>query len=361
MNVVIVIDSLMGGGAEKVMLTLAEKMAKLHHNITILSLASSVEYDIPDIVNVDNLFPDRASKVDRFWQRKKSVLALETWFEKKQSEVGHIDLVLSNLDRSNNLLSKSNVKNVHFVIHNSVNAELARQKKLGPFSYLYLKKSKQNLNRKSLVCVSKGVEKEITQGDLINPSAITTIYNPFDFEKIRQQASEQNNNILNEPYLIHVGRLAKQKRHDILFSAFAKLDKKYKLVLLCNKPAKALKLAQQYGIEKQLVVPGFQQNPYNWIKHAEALLLSSDFEGFGNVIVEALAVGTPVVSTNCTFGPSEILTGELSKYLVPIQQSETLANAVKQVLADKPNVENADILKQVQAEQVALQYLALVN
>ena len=111
MNVVIVIDSLMGGGAEKVMLTLAEKMAKLHHNITILSLASSVEYDIPDIVNVDNLFPDRASKVDRFWQRKKSVLALETWFEKKQSEVGHIDLVLSNLDRSNNLLSKSNVKN----------------------------------------------------------------------------------------------------------------------------------------------------------------------------------------------------------------------------------------------------------
>lgn len=235
------------------------------------------------------------------------------------------------------------------------------QKKLGPFSYLYLKKSKQNLNGKSLICVSKGVEKEITQGDLINPSAIATIYNPFDFEKIRQQANEQNNNIPNEPYLIHVGRLAKQKRHDILFAAFAKLDKKYKLVLLCNKQAKALKLAQQYGIEKQLVVPGFQQNPYNWIKHAKALMLSSDFEGLPTVLIEALAVGTPVVSTNCTFGPSEILTGELSKYLVPVQQSEALANAVKQVMADKTNVENAEILKQVQAEQVALQYLALAN
>ncbi|WP_024611247.1 glycosyltransferase [Pseudoalteromonas sp. TB64] len=360
MNIVIVIDSLVGGGAEKVMLTLAEKIAQ-QHNVTILSLANSIEYSIPKVLNVESLFAHRASKVDRFWQRKNSVLKLEAWFEKKQSEIGDIDLVLSNLDRSNNLLSKSNIKNVHFVIHNSVNAELARQKKLGPFSYLYLKKSKQNLNGKSLICVSKGVEKEITQGDLINPSAIATIYNPFDFEKINQQANEQNNNIPNEPYLIHVGRLAKQKRHDILFAAFAKLDKKYKLVLLCNKPAKALKLAQQYGIEKQLVVPGFQQNPYNWIKQAEALLLSSDFEGFGNVIVEALAVGTPVVSTNCTFGPSEILTGELSKYLVPVQQSEALANAVKQVLADKPNVENADILKQVQAEQVALQYLALAN
>ena len=68
-----------------------------------------------------------------------------------------------------------------------------------------------------------------------------------------------------------------------------------------------------------------------------------------------------IVSTNCTFGPSEILTDELSNYLVPVQQSEALANAVKQVLADKPNVENAKILKQVQADQVALQYLALVN
>jgi glycosyltransferase involved in cell wall biosynthesis len=361
MNVVIVIDSLVGGGAEKVMLTLAEEVVKLQHNVTILSLASSVEYDIPDMVNVDSLFSDRASKVDRFWQRKNSVLRLEAWFEKKQSEIGSIDLVLSNLDRSNNLLARSNIRNVHFVIHNSVNAELARQKKLGPFSYLYLKKSKQNLNGKSLICVSKGVEKEITQGDLIRPSAITTIYNPFDFEKINQQANEQNSNIPSEPYLIHVGRLAKQKRHDILFAAFAKLDKKYKLVLLCNKPAKALKLAQEYGIEKQLVVPGFQQNPYNWIRHAKALILSSDFEGFGNVIVEALAVGTPVVSTNCTFGPNEILTGELSKYLVPAGQSEALADAVKQVLADKPNVKNAEILKQVQAEQVALQYLALVN
>ena len=360
MNIVIVIDSLVGGGAEKVMLTLAEKITQ-QYNVTILSLANSIEYSIPKVLNVESLFAHRASKVDRFWQRKNSVLKLEAWFEKKQSEIGDIDLVLSNLDRSNNLLSKSNIKNVHFVIHNSVNAELARQKKLGPFSYLYLKKSKQNLNGKSLICVSKGVEKEITQGDLINPSAIATIYNPFDFEKINQQANEQNNNIPNEPYLIHVGRLAKQKRHDILFAAFAKLDKKYKLVLLCNKPAKAFKLAQQYGIEKQLVVPGFQQNPYNWIKQAEALVLSSDFEGLPTVLIEALAVGTPVVSTNCTFGPSEILTGELSKYLVPIQQSEALANVVKQVLADKPNVENADILKQVQAEKVAQQYLALAN
>jgi glycosyltransferase involved in cell wall biosynthesis len=336
-------------------------MADQLHNVTILSLANSVEYDIPDVLNVESLFSDRASKVDRFWQRKSSVIKLEAWFKSKQDQAGSIDLVLSNLDRSNNLLSQSNIKNVHFVIHNSVNAELTRQKKLGPLSYFYLKKSKQNLNSKSLICVSKGVENEIVQGNLIKPSAIATIYNPFDLKKINEQASKPNNNIPDSPYIIHVGRLAKQKRHDILFKAFAKLDKKYTLVLLCNKPAKALKLAQQYGITEQLIVPGFEQNPYNWILHAKALVLSSDFEGLPTVLIEALAVGTPVVSTDCTFGPSEILTGELSKYLVPVQQSEQLAKAIEQVLADKPNVVNADILQQVNAQRVAKQYLALAN
>lgn len=358
MNIVIVIDSLAGGGAEKVMLTLAEQLIKAHC-VTILSLANKFEYTICEQLKVESLFIDKATKVDRFWKINKSVAKLEAWFSNKQHEIGAIGLVLSNLDRSNNLLAKSAVKNVHFIMHNSVNAELARQKKLGPFSYRYLKKSKQNLNGKSLVCVSKGVEQEITQGDLITPSAITTIYNPFNLADIKRQSDEINTQIPQSPYLIHVGRLAKQKRHDILFAAFAKLDKKYKLVLLCNKPAKALKLAKEYGIAEQLIVPGFEQNPYNWIKHAQALVLSSDFEGLPTVLIEALAVGTPVVSTNCTFGPSEILTSELANYLVPIRNSEQLATKIKHCLANKPNVESAEILQKVSAEQVAQQYLAL--
>ena len=358
MNVVIVIDSLAGGGAEKVMLTLAQQLIK-EHCVTILSLADNFEYAIPEQIKVESLFTDRASKVDRFWKINKSVAKLEAWFSNKKQDIGAIDLVLSNLDRSNNLLAKSAVENVHFIMHNSVNAELARQKKLGPFSYRYLKKSKQNLNNKSLVCVSKGVEQEITQGNLITPSAITTIYNPFNLADIKRQSNEVNTAIPQSPYLIHVGRLAKQKRHDILFAAFAKLDKKYKLVLLCNKPAKAFKLAKEYGIAERLVVPGFEQNPYNWIKHAQALVLSSDFEGLPTVLIEALAVGTPVVSADCTFGPSEILTGELANYLVPVGNSEELAAKIKHVLANKPSVESADILQKVDAKLVAQQYLAL--
>lgn len=361
MNIVIVIDSLVGGGAEKVMLTLAQEMVSKAHNVTILSLAQNIEYDIPNTLSVESLFSGRATKVDRFWQIKKNVKVLEAWFEQKLLQLGSIDLVLSNLDRSNNLLAKSKIENIHFVVHNSVNAELARQKKLGPLSYLYLKKSKQNLNGKSLICVSKGVEEEIKQGNLISPSAIKTIYNPFNFKEINEQANESNINIPDTPYLIHVGRFAKQKRHDVLFDTFAKLDKKYKLVLLCNKKEKAFKLAKQYGIENQLIVPGFEQNPYNWIKQAKALVLSSDFEGLPTVLIEAIALGTPVVSTNCNFGPNEILTEELSKYLVPTEQSELLAKAIEDVLINSPDMKKATILKKVSADAVADQYLAMAR
>ena len=115
MNIVIVIDSLVGGGAEKVMLTLAQEMVLKDHNVTILSLAQNIEYDIPTTLNVESLFSGRATKVDRFWQIKKNIRVLETWFEQKLRQLGSIDIVLSNLDRSNNLLAQSKIKNIHFV------------------------------------------------------------------------------------------------------------------------------------------------------------------------------------------------------------------------------------------------------
>ena len=360
-NIAIVIDDLSGGGAEKVMLTLSAALIKLGHKVTLLSLSGERDYPIPEGLNLEILFQENRSNPDRFWRLSSSVSQLETWFSDRQKVHGKFDLVLSNLDKSNNLLAKSNIQRVFYVIHNSIEQELQRQQKLGPLAYNYLKKSKQNLSGKHLVCVSKGLKREIIQGSIIHPESIRTIYNPFDREQVVEQSKMHNDAIPTSPYLIHVGRLARQKRHDVLFEAFSQVDEKYKLVLLCNKPDRARKLAHKFGVQDRLVLPGFQTNPYNWIKNAEALVLSSDYEGLSMVLLEALAVGTKVVSTRCPHGPSEILTGEMSRFLVPMQNPKALALTINEVLKTDFDCENAEILEKVKAEGVASQYLGLID
>ena len=137
--------------------------------------------------------------------------------------------------------------------------------------------------------------------------------------------------------------------------------KALKLVLLCNKPEKALKIAEKYGVAHRLILPGFQENPYNWIKRAQVLVLSSDYEGFGNVLFEAIAVNTHVVSTKCPHGPDEILTGELRDYLVPRRDPKALAEAINSALVSQLNLSKADILTKVGACKIAKQYLSLTD
>ncbi len=361
-NIAIVIDGLTGGGAERVMISLATELVASGHQVTILSLSNRCDYVIPEGINVCYLFAHKASKVDRFWQVKASIAKLENWFSNFEKQCGKaFDLVLSNLDRSNNLLAQSSIQSIYYIVHNSVEEELKRQKKLGPIAYWYLLQSKKNLSGKNLITVSKGIEQEISRGNIISPNSIMTIYNPFDIEDIKQRAIIDNNNIPNEDYIIHVGRLAKQKRHDILFLALAQVTVDVKLVLLCNKPEKALKLAKKYGVADRIILPGFQTNPYNWIKRAKALVLSSDYEGLPTVLLEAIALDTKVVSCDCPHGPEEILTGPLSDYLVPRRDPNALAKAIDKVLIEKVKLIEAHILTKVSSDKIAQQYLALAN
>jgi glycosyltransferase involved in cell wall biosynthesis len=360
-NIAIVIDSLAGGGAERVMISLAAELVSQGHNLTILSLSNRCDYAIPDGIKVCYLFDHKASKVDRFWQVKQSIAKLEAWFIKESEHCSPFHLVLSNLDRSNNLLAQSSIQSVYYIIHSNVDAELQQQRRFGPLSFWYLLKSKRNLSGKNLIAVSKGITEAILHGNNILPKSICTIYNPIDIKHIQQQSLLLATKIPKEPYIIHVGRLARVKRHDILFSALALVTTDVKLVLLCNKPDKALKLAEKYGVADRLILPGFQDNPYNWIKRAQALVLSSDYEGLPTVLLEALAVNTKVVSTDCPHGPDEILTGPLSDFLVPRRDPKVLAEAIDNVLKSDLNVNEADILSKVSASEIAQQYLNLAD
>jgi glycosyltransferase involved in cell wall biosynthesis len=106
-------------------------------------------------------------------------------------------------------------------------------------------------------------------------------------------------------------------------------------------------------------VVGFESNPYPWIKHARMLVLCSDYEGFGNVLVESLVIGTPALSTNCFSGPSEIFTDSMRECLVPTNDTEALAKKMKSFYVKPPKIDRL-VLERFEAETVAKQYLELI-
>jgi glycosyltransferase involved in cell wall biosynthesis len=131
------------------------------------------------------------------------------------------------------------------------------------------------------------------------------------------------------------------------------------LVLLTNHPDKVMRLAARFGVADRVRAVAFRQNPYPWMAHASLVVLSSDYEGFPLVAVEALACGTPVVSTDCPHGPSEILTGALARGLAPMGDPAALAARIRDLLARPPDLAGAEILSQVEASAIAARYAAL--
>jgi glycosyltransferase involved in cell wall biosynthesis len=354
MRIAILIDSLAGGGAEKVMLTLACAFNELGHNCHIICLYNACQYDIPKSVPV-HFF--RESGILQVMVRAKRY---KDFLQQIEDQQGRFELYLSNLDKTNTLAAKLNLPNAFFVIHNSVRDALAGRYRQ-PFKWLQMRKALQALSGQHLVAVSEGVKSGILQSSLIKPASIRTIYNPLDKANLLRDAQQFDAAIPQENYIIHVGRVARQKRHDILFSALSQTASDIKLVCLCRNINKARRIAARYGVLDRVIFPGFKTNPYPWIKAAKCLVLSSDFEGFAMVLVEALICNVRVVSTDCDFGPREILTGSLANFLVPVGDATALANKIDEALAQTGKLDLPHILTEVEVAVVANRYLALAT
>jgi len=197
-----------------------------------------------------------------------------------------------------------------------------------------------SLYRKSLlktIYKLPNVKKIITLNNNYSLKNTKTIYNPLNLDCIAKEL------IAPKPfefdYILAIGRLNRQKGFDILIKAFAKsaLKNTVKLVILGEgKERKNLeKLIVKLDLKNQVLLFGKVDNPFIYIKYAKFFILSSRYEGFPVVLLEALACGTPVVATNCETGTSEIIDNGKNGLLVPVEDEEALKLAMEKLFYDR--------------------------
>jgi glycosyltransferase involved in cell wall biosynthesis len=190
-----------------------------------------------------------------------------------------------------------------------------------------------------IVAISEGVADDLRSNTSLK--RIHVIYNPVVTEQLRQQAAKPVDHpwfSKDIPVVLGVGRLVDQKDFETLVRAFAHLrdQRNAKLVIYGDgkKRSDLELLIDNLGIEEDVDLPGFTDNPYKYMANADVFVNSAKHEGFGNVIIETMATGTPIVATDCPGAPAELLSnGEFGR-LVPVGNPEPMAEGINEILED---------------------------
>lgn len=354
--IVQIIDELSGGGAQRSTLKIAKGLSTLGHNVHLVSVYDlKPDYPIDFLKNYYTLGYKKKKLFKNIIYSKK----LKKLLSEIEKEEGNIDLILGNLGLSHKLMSLIGLDQAFYTIRNTLSTSKLDVRK-GRSRVKKAKQIKKFYSTKKLISVSKGVREDLKVEFGIDPEENFVIYNPFDFEEIRELAMKDGNEYEDEDYIIHVGRFVDAKRHDVLLEAYAKSKSNLKLLLLGQggNEDKIKDLVKKLNLEDKVIFAGFKSNPYPYIKAAKMMVLSSDFEGLPTVLIESLILDTPVVSTDCKSGANEILTHKLSSFLSPPGDSEALAKNIKKMSDDLLSGFEKE-LKPFHVDTVIEEYLAL--
>lgn len=354
-HIVLIIDSLVGGGAEQTNVRLAKLFIDYGYKVTIVVIKNIFEVSYDSQVNIICL---------DYKKNKYPTYFTNLYFSSKLNDslksLGSIDLIIGSLGLTHKLMNIIDTKyNLYYALHGTTTKAKLDSKK-GLSHYLKKKELIQTYNNKNIICVSNGVKDDILTLPII-PKSIKVIYNPFDFDEIRAKAKEKIDFKFPKEYIVHVGRFAKIKRHDILIKAFSEIENKdIKLVLVGEGAEKEniQKLVKKLNLQNRVIFAGFYKNPFPIIKNAKLLVLSSESEGFGNVLVEALILDTNIISTN-TLGANDIMESNFSKQLVAINNINDLSRKIN-IYYNKPLL-SKESYNNFSEESVISKYLNLLT
>jgi glycosyltransferase involved in cell wall biosynthesis len=192
-----------------------------------------------------------------------------------------------------------------------------------------------------IIAVSEGVAEELLAIDYRLASRVRVVNTPVVSEDILQQAKEPNQHPWfckgEPPVVLAAGRLVTHKGFLTLLEAFklVRRTRAAKLLIIGEGRDRLLfeERVRELRLQEDVSLPGFQKNPFTFMSRAAVFVLSSEYEGLPNVLIQALALGTPVVSTDCKSGPRQILEDGRLGTLVPVGDTVAMAHAIERVLA----------------------------
>jgi len=339
-RVAIFLPGLYEGGAERVMLNLASGMVNLGYKVDLVLVQVEGPFvdKIPNEVRVIELNKKHRSTL-------RTILSLPSFIRYLKQE--QPKALLSGLNYANiiavwaKLIARVPLR-LSITEHNTFSSE---KKAFPPLFrwvlYLLMKFSYQMADE--IIAVSEGVADDLVKELGFGHGKVRVIYNPIITpelqEKIKEPLQDNWYTTKNLPIILAMGRLTRQKGFDILLRAFAEVRKQRSVRLLILGEGEdrnyLQNLCKELHIEQEVRLPGFVSNPYPYLANASVFVLSSRWEGLPTVLVEALYCGIPIVATDCPSGPREILNNGLYGQLVPVDDADSLAQAMLIALDDQ--------------------------
>ena len=364
MKILVLHGHLSMGGEERVLLNVLRNLVELNYDVDLLITWNHkennlFENEIPKKVNYEFLFDSYNGK-NKLIKEIYRIRAKTTYLKKIEKKIKNekYDIVI---DYSSNLLKYDNfdIKIPVFAwIHFSLTfGEKLTLEKIKKYKKQYKKYSK-------IFAITRVMKEEFINKVGIDEKKVELVYNPIDLKLIEKKAEnveKKYENYLKQDYFLQVSRLTQQKQPEHLVDIYYKLKQagiKEKLYFIGDGEKKEIikQKIKEYNLENDIILLGQIENPYPFFKNAKLFVHTAKYEGLPTVLLESLALGTPVVSYDCPTGPRDIL-GKNSEYgeLISLNDKDMFVEKVLELMNSKEKYEKYKKLSLIRANDFSME------
>ena len=364
MKILVLHGHLSMGGEERVLLNVLRNLVELNYDVDLLITWNHkennlFENEIPKKVNYEFLFDSYNGK-NKLIKEIYRIRAKTTYLKKIEKKIKNekYDIVI---DYSSNLLKYDNFDIkipvfawIHFSLTFGEKLTLEKTKK---YKKQYKKYSK-------IFAITRVMKEEFINKVGIDEKKVELVYNPIDLKLIEKKAEnveKKYENYLKQDYFLQVSRLTQQKQPEHLVDIYYKLKQagiKEKLYFIGDGEKKEIikQKIKEYNLEDDIILLGQIENPYPFFKNAKLFVHTAKYEGLPTVLLESLALGTPVMSYDCPTGPRDIL-GKNSEYgeLISLNDKDMFVEKVLELMNSKEKYEKYKKLSLIRANDFSME------